>query len=183
MATIAADTALSNSAAAVLGMLALGARSGYAIRRAAELSLRFFWALGPPQIYAELSRLEEAGLIAGRDDSQGRRRRRRYEPTARGRSALASWVTSRQPAPLELRDALLLQLFFADCAGPAEVAALLARMRERSLHALAAFDDRIMPEAAETERRGFGQPKLVAEFGVALHRFIVAWCEQRLSDG
>src|SRR5919205_1065686 len=77
---------LSNSAAAVLGMVALGARSGYEIRRAAELSLRFFWALGPPQIYAELGRLEKAGLVSGRDSSQGRRPRRRYEVTSLGRA-------------------------------------------------------------------------------------------------
>src|SRR5919199_3710954 len=93
----ASRASLSNSAAAVLGMIALGARSGYEIRRAAELSLRFFWALGPPQIYAELSRLEEAGLITGQDDSRGRRPRRRYEVTARGRAALRQWASARQP--------------------------------------------------------------------------------------
>src|SRR5881227_514522 len=111
-APTATDTWLSNSAAAVLGMIALGARSGYEIRRAAELSLRFFWALGPPQIYAELSRLEEAGLVAGQDESRGRRPRRRYEATARGRSALSRWATAARPTALELRDVLLLQLFF-----------------------------------------------------------------------
>src|SRR5690349_18824919 len=95
-------------------MVALGARSGYDIRRAAELSLRFFWALSPPQIYAELGRLEKAGLLAGQDDSQGRRPRRRYELTAAGRSALDRWATTSRPAPLELRDTLMLQLFFSD---------------------------------------------------------------------
>src|SRR5919202_6846292 len=112
--------ALSNAAAAVLGMVSLGARSGYEIRRAAELSLRFFWALSPPQIYAELGRLEEAGLVAGRDDRQGRRPRRRYELTPRGRSALTRWVRSNGPAPLELRDPLLLRLFFADVVDPSD---------------------------------------------------------------
>jgi DNA-binding PadR family transcriptional regulator len=164
-------------------MVALGARSGYAIRRAAELSLRFFWALGPPQIYAELNRLEKAGLIVGHDDSQGRRPRRSYEVTSFGRAALAQWATSRQPAPLELRDPLLLQLFFADVAGAEDVTALLARMRERSLEALAAFDEKIMPAAARTKQLGFGQPKLVAAFGVALHEFIVNWCDERIDDG
>src|SRR3954454_23120333 len=79
---------LANAAAAVLGMVALGARSGYEIRRAAELSLRFFWALGPPQIYAELGRLEEAGLVAGQDESRGRRARRAYAITKAGERAL-----------------------------------------------------------------------------------------------
>jgi DNA-binding PadR family transcriptional regulator len=182
-AASATNASLSNSAAAVLGMIALGARSGYEIRRAAELSLRFFWALGPPQIYAELRRLEKAGFVAGRDDSQGRRPRRSYEATSLGRAALTEWATSRPPAPLELRDVLLLQLFFADIADTADVTALLARIRERSLEALATFDEQIMPAAVRTHQRGFAQPKVVAEFGMALHQFIVKWCEERLGDG
>jgi DNA-binding PadR family transcriptional regulator len=182
-ASAAAEGSLSNSAAAVLGMLALGARSGYEIRRAAELSVRFFWALGPPQIYAELNDMEKAGLIDGQDDSQGRRPRRRYELTARGRSALRQWVRSHRPAPLELRDPVMLQLFFADVVDPADVTALLRRIRDRSVQALAMFDDQILPAAAKTEDRGYGQPKVVAEFGMALHRFIVDWCEERLDDG
>src|ERR671932_677363 len=99
---------LSNAGAAVLGMVALGGRSGYEILRAAELSLRFFWALGPPQIYSELQRLEEAGLLAGEDDDQGRRRRRTYAVTPRGHEALARWAVSPKDAQIELRDPLLL---------------------------------------------------------------------------
>src|SRR3954470_9910492 len=107
-------TLLGNNAAAVLGMIALGARSGYEIQRAAELSLRFFWALGPPQIYAELRRLEEAGLVRGRDEARGRRARRVYAVTAKGRRALRRWLTAPGSGTLELRDAELLRIFFAD---------------------------------------------------------------------
>jgi hypothetical protein len=77
---------------------------------------------------------------------------------------------------------LLLQLFFADVADSSDVAAVLERMRERSVQALATFEERIMPAAARTEQRGFRQPQVVAEFGVALHRFIVSWCAERLGD-
>ena len=113
----ATSVSLSNSAAAVLGMVALGARSGYEIRRAAELSLRFFWALGPPQIYAELKRLEQEGLITGRDDARGGRARRLYEITPAGEQALQAWLTDPDDVgALELRDPELLRLFFADAA-------------------------------------------------------------------
>src|SRR5438270_9532226 len=102
-------------------MIALGARSGYEIRRASELSLRFFWALGPPQIYSELSRLEQAGLVAGTEEASGRRARRVYELTESGRRALRRWVSSADADALELRDARLLRLFFADASGQADV--------------------------------------------------------------
>jgi DNA-binding PadR family transcriptional regulator len=182
-ASAAAARSLSNTAGAVLGMLALGARSGYEIRRAAELSVRFFWALGPPQIYAELTDLEKAGFIDGRDDSRGLRPRRRYKLGPRGRSALAQWISSHGHTPLELRDPLLLRLFFADVVEPTDTAALLRRIRDRSIQALATFDEQILPAATRTEDRGYGQPKVVAEFGMALHRFIVDWCQERLGDG
>src|SRR4028118_1276247 len=61
-------------------MIARGARSGYEIRRAAELSVRFFWALGPPPVYAQLTALEADGLIAGRHHARGEPRRPPHPP-------------------------------------------------------------------------------------------------------
>jgi DNA-binding PadR family transcriptional regulator len=174
---------LGNAAAAVLGMVALGARSGYEIRRAAELSLRFFWALGPPQIYAELGRLEEAGLVAGQDESQGRRARRVYAVTKAGKRALEAWGKSRDSSPLELRDPLLLRLFFGDFSGEEGVRIQLEAMRRRSSRALELFEHEIRPAAERPAAAGFDRPALVAEFGEALHRFIDGWCEERLSRG
>src|SRR3954447_14633648 len=105
---------ISNPTAAVLGLVAMGARSGYEIGRAVQRSVRFFWALGPPQIYAELKRLEAAGLISGRDDGPGGRARRSFEPTPAGKQALRRWLSDEDAGTLELRDPELLRLFFAD---------------------------------------------------------------------
>lgn len=41
-----------------LGMIRLGARSGYAIKKAADMSTRFFWPTSLAQVYPELARLE-----------------------------------------------------------------------------------------------------------------------------
>src|SRR5436190_9485854 len=100
---------LTNSAGAVLGMVALGARSGYEIKRAADRSLRFFWALGPPQIYSELQRLEKLGFVKGTDADRGERRRRTYTVTAAGRRALEQWVAGDLSGALEMRDPLILR--------------------------------------------------------------------------
>lgn len=158
---------LSNTTAAVLGMVVLGARSGYEVRRGVERSVRFFWALGPPQIYAELKRLERDGLVEGRDDTRGARPRRTYEATAAGRAALRAWVGEGGPAaPLELRDPELLRLFFAEADA---AVALAAAMRRRSEQAVERFVAEIEPAAA---RAGHDRPALVARFGRELHEFI-----------
>jgi len=44
----------------MLGMVRLGARSGYAIKRAADASTRFFWPTSLAQVYPALGRLEAA---------------------------------------------------------------------------------------------------------------------------
>ncbi|MCU0312494.1 MAG: PadR family transcriptional regulator, partial [Solirubrobacteraceae bacterium] len=155
MTTAATRTGtLTNTAAAVLGMVALGARSGYEIQRAAERSVRFFWALGPPQVYSELKRLEAAGLIDGRDEAQGRRARRVFEITAAGRAALREWQTAGEPAALELRDGELLRLFFADLLEPGEALALVAAIRERSERGIELFASEILPTAARSREAG-----------------------------
>ena len=180
------DAPLSNSGAAVLGMVALGAQSGYDVRRAAERSLRFFWALGPPQIYSELRRLEDAGLLDGTDDARGRRPRRVFTVTDDGHAALHTWLTTGEPASMELRDGELLRLFFADALAPGEALARVAIVHERSMRALELFDSEILPAAARTRESGAEFPELIAGFGRELHEFIVGWSgrlEQQLTAG
>jgi DNA-binding PadR family transcriptional regulator len=169
---------LTNASASVLGMVALGARSGYEIRRSAERSLRFFWALGPPQIYAELRRLEDAGLLRGSDDARGQRPRRTFEVTRAGARALREWLERDEPAALELRDGELLRLFFADALPRAAAAARVEVVRRRSERALAHFEAEILPPADRTAAAGFEFPREVARFGVELHEFIAGWCER-----
>ena len=170
---------ISNTCAAVLGMVALGARSGYEIRRAVERSVRFFWALGPPQIYAELKRLEAAGLIAGTDDARGDRPRRTYAITPEGEAALRDWVTDADDVgALELRDPELLRLFFADAVGDEAAAERVRIMRLRSERMLEHFRREIEPAAARTRETGATFPDLVAQFGRELHEFMVERCER-----
>lgn len=169
---------MTNSSAAVLGMVVLGARSGYDIRRAAERSLRFFWALGPPQIYAELKRLEAAGLIDGRDDARGSRARRAFEATEAGERALRRWLTHGDVGTLEIRDPEMLRLFFADAVERADVLDRAGLIRRRSEQALEHFDREIAPAAARTREAGAEFPEHVAEFGRELHEFIVDWCDR-----
>src|SRR5204863_458297 len=105
----------------VLGLLSLGPRSGYDIKTVVDRSTRFFWAASYGQIYPELRRLEEEGLIEGEDAPNGGRGRRVFKLTAAGREALEEWLLGPETT-IEYRDESLLRLFFAD-ALPREQAA------------------------------------------------------------
>src|ERR1700722_1599848 len=97
------EPSLGTPAYVVLGMIFIGARTGYEIKQMVEQSTRFFWTISQAQIYPSLQQLEQAGLITGREDPQGLRPRRVFEITAAGRAELIGWLGRDDPMPFELR--------------------------------------------------------------------------------
>src|SRR4051795_8994846 len=93
-----AEKPLPKTAYVILGMLRLGRRTGYEIKSLVDVSTRFFWAASYGQIYPELARLEEAGLIRSELDTSDGRGRKAYELTEAGEQALREWLPS-PPAP------------------------------------------------------------------------------------
>ena len=125
----------------VLGMVNLGAKSGYAIKKAADVSTSNFWPTSLAQVYPELERLEGAGLLVRSDDPQGAPQRSSYELTDEGQAALLSWLRSSREAPTQLRSEAMLRLFFADALPRSEQLELVRRTqvasgrRREDLHA------------------------------------------------
>src|SRR5579859_5004595 len=87
-------TALRLTGRVVLGMIARGRRTGYEIKQLVDRSTRHFWAASYGQIYPELRRLEEQGLVQSRPEPSGARARTVYELTEAGRQALDEWLIS-----------------------------------------------------------------------------------------
>jgi len=157
---------LSNTSYVILGMLSLRPMSGYDIKQVADLSVRHFWAISYGQIYPELKNLVDAGLVSPADTSVGDRRRTVYSLTRSGEEALADWAAISHEVPVEIRDEMLLRLFFADQLTPGERATLLHNMAGR--HDRVADQLRAKPEQANC--RGD-----VREFGIAFHEFCAGW--------
>src|SRR5262249_38879856 len=118
---------LSATAYVILGMVSVHPRSGYEIKAAVDESTRRFWAASYGQIYPELNRLSEAGLVTGVDAPRGERRRTVYTITDEGMERLKQWLRL-PPETAEMRDEGLLKLFFSGVLEPAEAAETLRRM-------------------------------------------------------
>jgi DNA-binding PadR family transcriptional regulator len=168
---------LDPSAFLVLGMIRLGARSGYEIKQAVELSLRLFWTISPAQIYPSLERLERAGLVRGKAEPLGKRRRRTFTITNAGRAMLRNWLRQRGPIPFELRDIGLVKLFFADALDQNDALALLTAVKRRSEERVATLRS-IEPAAASTEHEGNVYPMLTLKMGIAFHQAMLDVCRE-----
>jgi PadR family transcriptional regulator AphA len=178
-------SSLSPTARVILGMLKLGLRTGYDIKKGIDLSPRFFWSASYGQIYPELKRLSKAGLVRAKAQPRGRVNRTEYALTAAGERALHGWLTDTDTI-YELRDEGLLRLFFGDLVSRDEVLANLRRRRETFEHYLQHF------RAIEVEARtGFAEesqlyPYLALTYGIGLLEWSIEWyaeTERRLAAG
>src|SRR4030081_1891233 len=92
LTTRAAQVKLRPPSHLALGMLRLGAKSGYAIKKATDISTRVFFPTSLAQVYPELARLKKDGLVTRRENPHGGRAGAAYELTDRGEGALLAWV-------------------------------------------------------------------------------------------
>ncbi|MFJ8666582.1 PadR family transcriptional regulator [Streptomyces sp. NPDC093600] len=99
---------------AVLAALLEGEASGYDLAKLFDVSVANFWAATPQQLYRELDRLSEAGLIAARVVQQERRpNKRMFTLTDAGREDLVAY-TATAPRPTAIRDELMVQVQACD---------------------------------------------------------------------
>jgi PadR family transcriptional regulator, regulatory protein AphA len=139
----------------------------YTLKQVAEISVLNFWSLPHSQIYAECSRLAEAGYLSEKREQEGRRRRV-YRLTASGRRALDDWRADPRGELLELRDLGLLKLFFGADPGPLAKEQLATHAKRLESYEQTAAS---IPEMAEGQR-------LALEAGIGHEReFMRFWSE------
>ena len=157
----------------MLGLLRMGATSGYAVKKAADVSTRFFWPTSLAQVYPELACLQSAGLVSRREDPHGARARSAYEITDEGQTALLAWLRSEHHTPMQFRDEGMLRLFFADALPAEDRLALVRRLRERTEAAETQMRSEILPVAEALQETGTLFPALVANLGADTHTYVV----------
>ena len=127
-----ADLSLTPISYVVLGLVrAMGPVTPYEMKQVVANSIGYFWPFPHSQLYAEPTRLADAGLVEEVQETSGRRRKT-YTITAAGHDALDRWIVEGEAELTEIRDLGLLQLFFASDM-PAATIADLAR-RHEALH-------------------------------------------------
>lgn len=174
---------LKTSAYLVLGMLRFGAGSGYAIKKAADITARFFWTTSLAQVYPDLAELEKGGLVTRSDDPRGARPRSRYKVTKKGEESMLRWLSSDREQPPQYRDEGVLRLFFADALPPEQQLALVRRLAERTRRGEREIREEIVPLAdAMAEENGARFPAITARLGAGLFGFFADYMERLEQD-
>jgi DNA-binding PadR family transcriptional regulator len=164
---------LTQTARVLLGMIAEGHGTGYAIKAEIERSTRLYWGASVGGIYPELRRLRDAGLVSVRDDPRGGATRHAYTLTEAGRAALTGWLTDPSEPVLEMRNEALLRLRFAGVLEPEQQVEVVRRMR-------AAHEGRIAELQERLEIDEFDDPlhRMTVEFGLGWNEWAIGWCTE-----
>jgi DNA-binding PadR family transcriptional regulator len=152
-------------------MLALGNRTGYEIKQVVDKSTRHFWAASYGQIYPELRRLEDEGLVRGQPEPAGGRARTAYELTEAGEAALRDWLASDEQHTYELRDEGMLKLFFSDS---------LPERRLQNIRAMRELQERKLSQLRAIEQKADEMhpgPRMTLGLGISITQGIIDWCQ------
>lgn len=117
---------------AILAVLANRSCSGYDLAKQFDGSVGFFWHATHQQIYRELTKLEERGLVdLAVINQDGKPDRKCYTINGLGQAHLREWILL--PTGLEpIKEEFLVKLFVGHLVPLAELVALL--QQQRSLH-------------------------------------------------
>jgi PadR family transcriptional regulator, regulatory protein AphA len=165
------DVELSSIGRVIVGMIAFGKRTGYDIKTFVDRTARYFWAASYGQIYPELKRLEDQGLVRGRAEPSGGRARTVYELTEAGKAALEQWLGADEEPSYELRDEGMLKLFFSDS---------LPERRIEIVRAIRAREERDLAHLRSIEPHASKGPAgsyLTLQMGIELTESTIKWCE------
>lgn len=111
---------------AILGSLAVGNFSTFALAKQMRRNAQYFWPRAKSNLYAVPKRLVEEGLAEARAELVGERPRTVYSITDRGRESLASWL-GHPPAPTRIESEMLVKMHLAPYGAKAD---LLNSLRE-----------------------------------------------------
>jgi len=153
-----------------LGVLSMGERSGYEIKKTLEENFHHFFRASYGSIYPALAELERAGHVAGEAvEQEGRPAKRVYAITRAGRCSLAVLLAAEEPRHV-VRSEFLVLMYFAHLLPPDRLADVIDGMIAHFEQGLAADLDSYERNHAQltpgqTFALGYGRTMVTAALG------------------
>ncbi len=158
---------------ALLGLLVDHPASGYDLLKLFDTSLANVWPATQSQIYAELNKLADAGLIDV--SAEGPRGRKQYTLADEGLAELRHWLTEVEPQPVRRSD-VLLRVFFLGVVTREQAHAYLsglARTNAEDYKELLELERTI--DWSDGDLSTYG--RIAMEYGLRFHTMRLEWAE------
>lgn len=127
---------------ALLGLISRKPITGYDLAKEFDKELGNFWHAEHSQIYPELKRLTQEGLITFQVEIQGEKLEKKvYSITQDGERELLEWLRQDEPLQPTPKDIFRLRMFFADKLTPRELLNLIAFQRIQHQNKLRKLSD------------------------------------------
>jgi DNA-binding PadR family transcriptional regulator len=161
---------------AVLGLLAVQPATGYELTQRFEVSLANAWHAGHSQIYPELARLQEAGMVEV--VGEGARRSRTYAVTPAGRDELRHWLLETEPVRTQ-RNETGVRWFLLALLDPADRRTVL----ERELAHAEAYGATLAGTAERLDALGRAHPfRATVDLGQRTTAVMCDWLREQLAE-
>jgi PadR family transcriptional regulator AphA len=159
---------------AMLGLLSEYPASGYDLLGRFEASLSHAWPATQSQVYMELGKLADTGLIEV--SAEGPRGRKEYTLTEAGLAELRHWMVEVEPNRVHRSD-LLLRVFFLGVVTPEQGRDYLLRQAEHAARARAELKkiQEIVEEHSDDPLSTYG--RLALEWGLRANKLSQEWAE------
>jgi DNA-binding PadR family transcriptional regulator len=154
------------TAYALLGLLSFGdTLTGYELKQRADRTLRFYWVSpAMSQVYSELDRLSDLGLVRRHGDG----RTSSYSLTKRGTTTLKRWLRESPVGFPVLKHPVALRLLLGALVDPTTITAMLRAHLEALEEERADLEKvRVSLEGVDRSGERFRYPALVADWGLS----------------
>jgi DNA-binding PadR family transcriptional regulator len=168
---------LNATAASLLGLLHEGRLTGWDLVTIAQERIGNFWTLTQSQVYRELAKMTEDGLVTVGEP--GPRDRKPYTITEAGRRAFAEWI-NRHPAHDQIRVPLLLTILFSAHLEPGRLKEILAAERAAHAERLEIYEhhEKKMAWYAEIDGERNELRRATLKFGIRHEQAALAWFDE-----
>ena len=165
---------------AILVLLEQDKASGYDLHKRFQQHMGFFWQASHQQIYLQLKKLWQTGLIEMEGhEQQGKPDRKVYHISDRGKQELIDWM-QQLSKPMKINDSLLVKLYGGHLV---DVDSLLADLNqqqqvyEKSLAVLLQIEQQYLA-LSEQDKQPYRLPYLTLRRGIYHVKGWLAWAEE-----
>ncbi|MFC7391420.1 PadR family transcriptional regulator [Scopulibacillus cellulosilyticus] len=163
---------------ALLGLLMKHDATGYELMQEFKEKIIYFWHAHHTQIYRELSKMENEGLVKSRVVHQADHPDKKiYHIQQAGKDVVYDWLNEQAAEPAKLKDFRLLKVALFDFIETERAIDFLKSCQERHKNALDIMQNIQKEKIGEitNEKENLGE-YLTSEFGIRYMKLWIDWC-------